>query len=367
MKIALIHDYLREFGGAERVLMVLHEMFPQAPVYTAFIDRQAMGIHSKHFADWDIRQTWLARVPLIKKLYSPLRFLAPKAFADLDLAKFDLVISSSNAYFAKAVRVPNGQHLCYCHTPPRVLWGYTAMGDWRRNPLVHFAGSILNHFMRVVDVQVSRQNVDLFIANSRETARRIKKFYRLDSTVVYPPIDLPTTKLTPTQDRSYYLYVNRLALAKHPELAVAAATKLDLPLKVVGTGKMLADLQAMAGPTVEFLGGVSDQELQTLYAQAKALIYPAEDEDFGMVPVEAMGWGTPVIAHRSGGPLETVVEGKTGVFFEELNVASLVKALEQFKSQKYNSQTIHRHAKKFDQRAFVKGINRAISQLRVIA
>jgi glycosyltransferase involved in cell wall biosynthesis len=221
--------------------------------------------------------------------------------------------------------------------------------------------------MRVVDVQVSRQNVDFFIANSRETARRIKKFYRLDSTVVYPPIDLPTTKLTPTQDRSYYLYVNRLALAKHPELAVAAATKLDLPLKVVGTGKMLADLQAMAGPTVEFLGGVSDQELQTLYAQAKALIYPAEDEDFGMVPVEAMGWGTPVIAHRSGGPLETVVEGKTGVFFEELNVASLVKALEQFKSQKYNSQTIHRHAKKFDQRAFVKGINRAISQLRVIA
>lgn len=363
MKVALVHDYLREFGGAERVLMALHEMFPDAPVYTAFYDRQAMGIHADHFKNWDIRETWLARLPLIKKLYSPLRFLAPKAFADLDLADFDLVISSSNAYFAKAVKVPNGKHLCYCHTPPRVLWGYLAMGDWQRNPLTHFAGTILNHFMRVVDVKVSRENVDVFIANSQETAHRIKKFYKRSSQVIHPPVNLPSgSKLKPLGERSYYLYVNRLALAKHPELAVAACTELGLPLKVVGEGKMLGSLQEIAGPTIEFLGGVSDEQLKELYASAKALIYPAEDEDFGIVPVEAMGYGTPVIAHRSGGPRETIVEGQTGLFFDDLTVNSLLKAIEKFKKRDFSPEKIYKHAQKFNKQTFISAIEKTIKE-----
>ena len=361
LKVALVHDYLREWGGAERVLGALHEMFPEAPVYTAFYDPRALGIHNQHFEGWDIRETWLAKVPLIKKLFSPLRFLAPKAFADLDLSDYDLVISSSNAYFAKGVKVPNGTHLCYCHTPPRAMYGYSVMSEWKRNPLLRMAGSFLNHFLRVVDVKVSRENVDHFIANSQETARRIQKFYKLDSTVVYPPIKVPNQPdLTPAEDRTYYLYAGRLSFSKHPELAVAAANQLRLPLKVVGLGKMMETLQKIAGPTVELLGDVTDQELTDLYAHAKALLNPAEDEDFGMVPVEAMGWGTPVIAHRSGGPTESVVADKTGLFFDELTAASLVKALEKFAKTKFNPQQVHQHAQNFNQQAFIKGINQVI-------
>lgn len=363
MPVALVHDYLREFGGAERVLMALHELFPKAPVYTAFYDKKAMGIHAEHFKNWDIRETWLAKVPLIKQLYSPLRFLAPKAFADLNLSEFDLVISSSNAYFAKAVKVSKGKHVCYCHTPPRTLWGYSAMGDWKQNPITHFAGTILNHFMRTYDVKVSRHNVDLFIANSQETAHRIQKFYKRNSVVVHPPVDVPAKlKLTAAKDRSYYLYVNRLAFSKHPELAVQACTVLGLPLKVVGTGKMLDELKAQAGPTVEFLGGVSDAALQELYADARALLYPAEDEDFGMVPVEAMGYGTSVIAHRSGGPRETIQEGKTGLFFDALTVKSLAGALKKFQKKSFSPEKIHIHAQQFDKQAFGKGMAQAIKR-----
>lgn len=365
MKVALVHDYLREFGGAERVLEALHEVFPAAPVYTAFYDSRALGAHAARFANWDIRETWLARVPLIKRLFSPLRFLAPKAFADLDLSEYDLVISSSNAYFAKAVRVPNGTHICYCHTPPRAMYGYSVMSEWKRNPLFRWAGTFLNHFLRVIDVRVSRENVDVFLANSQETARRIRKFYKRDSTVVYPPIVVPTKpRLTATKNRSYYLYAGRLTFSKHPELAVAACNQLSLPLKVVGLGKMNETLRQIAGPTIELLGDVTDQELQTLYAGAKALIYPSEDEDFGMVPVEAMGWGTPVIAHNSGGPRETIVSGKTGVFFDDLTVDSLVQAIKKLENAPFSPKKIHAHALRFAPSVFRQKMKQAIKHAR---
>lgn len=364
MKIALVHDYLREFGGAERVLQALHEMFPDAPVYTAFYDKKSLGIHASHFEGWDIRETWLARVPLIKKLFSPLRFLAPAAFADLDLSAYDVVISSSNAYFAKAARAVNGTHICYCHTPPRVMYGYSVMGDWKQNPLLRTAGTFLNHFLRVVDLKVSRENVDVFIANSKETARRIEKFYKRSSVVVYPPVTITnTTHFIASKDREYYLYAGRLTFSKHPELAVAACNQLGLPLKVVGLGKMDEKLKAIAGPTIELLGDVTDSELQELYAHAKALIFPSEDEDFGMVPVEAMGYGTPVIAHRSGGPRETIVEGKTGVFFDELTTESLVAALKRFQKKAFSPAKIHQHARGFNTQAFEKNIKKVLKSL----
>jgi glycosyltransferase involved in cell wall biosynthesis len=362
LKIALVHDYLREFGGAERVLESLHEMYPNAPVYTAFFDKKSLGVHADRFSNWDIRETWLAKIPLFKKLHSPLRFLAPWAFSSLDLSDYDLVISSSNAYFAKAVKVKNGKHVCYCHTPPRVLYGYSAMSDWKRNPFMRVAGQLLNHFMRVIDVKVSRERVDLFIANSKETASRIKKFYKLSSTVVYPPVFLDKTNVS-LKSGEYFLYVNRLALAKHPELAVKACTDLRLPLKVVGSGKMLDSLQQMAGHTVEFLGAVSDQELSDLYAGAKALLYPVEHEDFGMVPVEAMLYGTPVIAHNSGGPKETVINGKTGVVFNELTEDGLKKSMKEFEKNKFNRAEIKSWAEKFGKKEFVDGIRRAVDKV----
>ncbi len=366
MKIALVHDYLREYGGAERVLEAIHNLYPDAPVYVGFIDWKSLGIHAHRFRNWQIKETWICRLPLHKKLYSPYRIFAPKAFEALDLSDFDVVISSSNAYFAKSVRVPNGKHVCYCHTPPRALYGYSTMSNWKASPLTLVIGSIMNHFLRIIDYYAA-QRVDSFIANSRETARRIEKFYRRESTVIYPPVALADLfapekdQLIPLLDRTYYLYVNRLALAKHPEIAVAVCTKLNLPLKVVGEGKMLAGLKEMAGPTVEFLGGVDDAQLCQLYAGAQALLYPVEDEDFGIVPVEAMAFGTPVIAHNSGGPRETVIQGKTGVLFDDLTEAGLHAALQQFAKLSFSPTAIQQHAKQFSSKAFATRIRKLVA------
>lgn len=350
-KVALVHDYLREYGGAERVVEALHELYPEAPLYVAFTDAAAMGIHWQKFKDWDIRQSWLTHIPFYKKLYSPLRMWAPNYFEAFDLSEYDLVISSSNAYMAKAVRVrSDATHICYCHTPPRSLYGYATMSDWRKNPVTFIVGSLINHYLRVLDFKIA-QRVGFFVANSRETARRIKKFYRRESTVIFPPVAVPPTPPR-KEPRDYYLYVNRLALAKHPELAVQACTQLQLPLKVVGTGKMLEKLKTIAGPTVEFLGAVPDAQLRQLYAGAKALLYPVEDEDFGMVPVEAMAYGVPVIAHQSGGPEETIIEEKTGLFFQELSLAGLVEAILLSQHYTFDPQVIYKQAQRFTQKNF---------------
>ena len=357
MKIALVHDYLREYGGAERVLEAMHDVYPEAPVYVGFVDWRSLGIHADRFKNWQIKETWIHRLPFYKKLYSPYRIFAPKAFESLDLLAFDIVISSSNAYFAKSVRVPNGKHLCYCHTPPRALYGYSTMSNWKANPFTRVVGTVMNHFLRIVDFYAA-QRVDVFIANSQETARRISKFYHRDSLVIHPPVALadqicePATSTTPLANRTYFLYVNRLALAKHPEIAVQVCTDLKLPLKVVGEGKMLTGLKEMAGPTIEFLGGVDDAHLQILYAGAKALLYPVEDEDFGIVPVEAMAFGTPVIAHNSGGPRETIIDGKTGVLFDELTPEGLTNAIERTSKQKMNVVTIQKHAQQYSTKTF---------------
>jgi len=351
-KVALVHDYLAEYGGAERVLEALHEIFPEAPVYTAFVDLKRLGVEWQKFAKFDIRQTWLSKVPLHKKLFSPLRIFAPQFFRSLDLSAYDLVISSTNAYFAKAVRVSNGKHFCYCHTPSRSLWGYNTQTDWQSNPVTKFLGALINHYLRIEDVKIARSNVDHFIANSHETARRITKFYKLPSTVIYPPVNIPLQPPDIKQARTYYLYVNRLAWAKHPELAVQVCSQLKLPLKVVGAGKMLSQLKKIAGPTVQFLGHVKDQELCKLYRGAIGLIYPVEDEDFGIVPVEAMAYGVPVIAHYSGGPKESVIEGKTGVFFQNLTARDLKEALERFQIKKFNPALLNKHAQNFSKAVF---------------
>lgn len=363
MKIALLHDYLREYGGAERVLEALHELYPAAPVFVSFKDEAALGSHWQRFADWDIRETRLTQLPFYKKLYSPYRVFAAWAFRGLDLSEYDVVISSSNAYFAKAATVPNGIHVCYCHTPPRSLYGYSTMSDWKKNPITRLVGTLINHYARVVDYNVA-QHVDLFIANSEETQRRIQKFYRRSSVVVNPPVTVGK-QMEKTEKQDYFLYVNRLALAKHPELAVEVCLRNNWPLKVVGTGKMLSQLQELAHGKVEFLGAVNDAELARLYAQARALLYPVEDEDFGIVPIEAMAHGTPVIAHKSGGPKETVLDGKTGLFFEDLSVKGLEKAVQQFikQEQSFHPNVLHAHALSFSKERFQKEISKIVTGL----
>ncbi len=367
IKIALVHDFLREYGGAERVLEALHELFPQAPVYTAFVDKKALGKHWQRFKDWDIRQTWFSKIPGHKKLYSPLRFLAPKAFADLNLADYDLVISSSNAFEAKAVQVSNGTHVCYCHTPPRALYGYSTMSNWKKNFVIRFFGQLINHYMRVVDFRHA-QKVDLFIANSEETQARIKKFYRRDSRVIYPPVSLIVSdeelqSIKKQSNQDYYFYIGRLGLQKHPELAVQAANELGFTLKVAGTGPMLDKLQQMAGSNMEFLGAVTDEKLAKLYAGSKALLYPVEDEDFGIVPVEAMLAGTPVVAHQSGGPAYTVRPGINGVLFDNLSKAGLIKAIQEFENLKFESAEIRQSAQTYTKKEFEFQVQKMLQSL----
>lgn len=353
LRVALVHDYLREYGGAERVVEALHELYPEAPLYTAFFDRESLGIHAKRFEGWDIRESWITKIPLYKKLYSPLRVFSPQFFEQFDLSGFDVVISSSNMYFAKAVKVSEGAtHISYCHTPARSLYGYSTMTDWKKNWLIRVGGTILNHYLRIVDFYIA-QRVGVFVANSKEVQKRIQKYFKRDSVVVYPPVIIPK-QFSKKQSGQYYVYVGRLALSKHVDLAILACTQLGVPLKIVGTGKGQEFLQELAGQTVEFLGGVDDAQLASVYAEAKAVIYPAEDEDFGIVPVEAMGHGVPVIVHNSGGPKETVIEGKTGILFDDLSVESVVAAIKKCEKTQWNAQKIYTHAQQFSKERFMK-------------
>lgn len=369
MKIALVHDFLAEYGGAERVIESLHQLFPDAPLYVAFADLSNFGAKKSAFKDLNIRTTWLQHVPAISRLRSPLRLFAPSAFASLDLSAYDTVISSSNAYHAKSVRVPHGKHICYCHTPPRSLYGLDAASSWKKNFFIRCGGQILNHFLRQTDFEAA-QKIDQIVVNSQTVAKRVKKFWRRDSLVIYPPVALvdraASRKIKPNSDRSYYLFVNRLNFAKHPELAVQACLNLNLPLKVVGTGPMLDELKKLISGSsnhqIEFLGSVDDNKLISLYARAKAVLYPVIDEDFGIVPIEAMAFGTPVLAHYSGGPTETIIDHQTGLFFKKLNLQQLEKTILAAQKINWRPEKIHLHAQQFSDKCFKDKISALVKQ-----
>jgi len=337
MKIALVHDFLREYGGAERVVEAMHEIWPDAPLYTSFIDWERLGNHAKRFRGWDIRPSWVQHNWLVKKFHSPLRFLAPRIWESFDLSEFDVVISSSGWFMCRGVKVSKpAVHICYIHHPPRNLYGYATGGMWQRYWPVRVYTSLINFYLRHYDFETA-QKVDHFVANSMETARRVEKFYRRESTVIYPPVSLKrSSKVMNAQNGEYYLTVGRLAWSKQTDVIIQAANILKLPLKIVGTGPESDRLQSIAGPTVEFMGAVSDQELALLYKEAKATIFCALDEDFGIVPVESQAAGCPVITLAQGGVLETVVDGKTGVFFEKPEVRSLTESIKRFQKLSKN-------------------------------
>lgn len=363
MNIALVHDFLIEYGGAERVLEAMHEMWPEAPIYTAFLDKKGLGSHWKRMKSWDIRTSWGQRIPGLRQLQSPLRFLAPSYFWHFDLSKYEVVISSTNAYFAKAVNVSKGVHICYCHTPARSLYGYPTRMNWKNNFFVYVYGSLINHYLRMVDWRVA-QKVDYFVANSREVQGRIRKFYRRESKVIYPPVKLANNKeRNVISKNNYYLYVGKLAVAKHVDLAVMACRKLKRRLLVVGSGRELRELGKISSNKTKFLGNVDDGELSKLYAGCKAVIFPAEEEDFGIVPVEAMSFGKPVIAHRSGGVIETVIEGITGVFFDELSVDGLTSAIENFEKMSISRNDCIEQAGKFSKDKFCKEIKKVVEEM----
>ncbi|OGE18774.1 hypothetical protein A3J19_03255 [Candidatus Daviesbacteria bacterium RIFCSPLOWO2_02_FULL_41_8] len=366
MKVALVHDYLREYGGAERVLEALHEIFPEAPVYTAYYNPDSLGENGKRFKSWDIRPSWFQKFPFANRLLSPFRIFGPMMFESFDLSEYDLVISSSSAtHLAKAVITkPETLHISYIHTPPRFLYGYVTSFNYKKHWWSRIGGEIINHFMRIYDFEVS-QRPDILVANSKNIAARIKKFYRRDSVVIYPPVEIGSKYYVASSKgkKDYFLVLSRLVRGKGVEIIVEACGKLGLPLKIAGTGPELDNLKKLATNyqllTTNFLGWVGDEERVKLLANAKALIVAAEDEDFGITSIEAQAVGTPVVAPASGGFLETVIDKETGLLYGgpgAVTVESLVGVLGEFREDKFKPETLRKNAEKFSKERFKKEI-----------
>ncbi len=362
MKVALVHDYLVQYGGAEKVLQVLAEMFPLAPIYTAFYKPGSSAYEA--FKHRDLRPSFAQNIPFfVDYLHSPLRFMAPIIWESFNFDEYDLVISSASWYITKGIMTrPETRHVCYCHTPPRYLYGYTTSVEWQKHWLIRQYARVVNKYMRQYDY-VSAQRVDQFVANSQEVQARIKKFYGRDSVVVYPPVDLGSGTVSRRHsDTAYFLTGGRLVGAKHFDLIIEAANTLQIPLKIYGEGPLKASLMAKAGQTVEFVGHVDENQLAQFYAGAKAFVALAEDEDFGITPVEAMSMGVPVIVFKGGGYLETVMDGKTGLFVEDLKPEALVAAMKRIETLAFDPKHLKKNAQRFNKEAFIAGMNRAIAQ-----
>lgn len=347
MKVAIVHDWLTNMGGAERVIKVLHELFPAAPIYTLVYRKENMP---PDFTNMDIRTSYLQKIPFGSKKYQILLPLMPTAIEQFDLSEYELVISSSSCCAKGVITRSDSIHICYCHTPMRYAWDfYHEYMDGKNSFLKLLMGSAMNR-IRMWD-RLSADRVDFFIANSNNVKKRIQKHYRRDSVVIYPPVD--TDFYSPAgddagDDESYYLIVSRLVPYKRIDLAVEAFNELGLPLVVIGDGSEAKKLKKIAKPNVSFLGRLSDEKVREYYRRCKAFIFPGE-EDFGIAPVEAQSCGRPVIAFGRGGALETIVEGQTGMFFYEQNKDCLKEAVIKFEKEfsTFDKKTIRNHALKF--------------------
>jgi len=356
MKIALVHDYLNQYGGAERVLQLLCKLFPDAPLYTTLYDEEATG---GVFKDVEIRTSFLQKFPLAKRYHHAFSFLMPIAFEQFDFSNYDLVLSVSSSFGKGIITKPGTNHVCYCLTPPRYLWddAHKYLSEFRYPSLIKKLVPPVLSYLRIWDKEAALR-VDRFIAISRFVQERIKKYYNRDSLVIYPPVDVSKFYIADdTED--YFLMVGRLVSYKKFDIAIRVFNELGWPLKIVGDGIEINHLKRIAKDNIEFCGLVDDVTLANLYAKAQALVFPQE-EDFGIVPLEAMASGRPVIAYRGGGAVETVIEGKTGVFFNEQSEASLRKALETFDPQSFNSADCRSRAQEFDTRIFQSNLLAAI-------
>ncbi len=353
MKVALVHDYLNQMGGAERVVMALHDIFPDAPIYTSIYDPERVD---PAFQRMDIRTSFMQKLPLVTKHHQPYLPLYPFAMERLDLRGYDLVLSSSSAFAKGVITRPETMHICYCHTPMRWCWNYNEYVE--REHLGRMARSILPFFitgLRIWD-QTSAMRVDHFIANSPIVAERIKKYYRRDAVVIPPPVEAQRFPFDPTtMPEDYFLIVSRLVPYKRVDLAIQACNLLQLPLVIIGGGRDLESLQKMAGPTIRFLGHLSDAEVLHYYTHCRALLFPGE-EDFGITPLEAQASGRPVIAYGAGGALASVIDGVTGRFFREQTVESLAAVLSTFNERMFQPESIRNHALEFDTPRFQRRI-----------
>lgn len=352
-KIAIVTDWLTNMGGAEKVVLALHKAYPDAPIFTSVFDPKAMP----DFAGVDVRTTWLQRLPKAVRnrhqLYAPLRALA---FRKLNLQEYDIIISSSSAESKAVQKRPDALHICYCHTPIRYYWSHYRTylkhpGFGLLDPIVKLIAPGFIWWMRKLDKR-SVDGVDYFIANSTEVQQRIKTYYQRSSEIIFPAVQ--TDRLRPkgiTKKGDYYLVVGRQIPYKRIDLAIAACNKLRKKLIVIGTGTEHDALARLAGPTVEMMTGIDDQQIVAYFQRAKGFIFPAE-EDFGIVPIEAMAAGTAVIAYGKGGSQDYMTP-KTGVTFARQSVNSLVQAMQKFESHKFKRQQLIDHALSFGEEHFI--------------
>jgi len=361
LKVALVHDLLVSYGGSEQVLFELHQMFPEAPVYTTIFDPSRLP---PRFAVLDVRHSFLQRVPSLSRNYAAIVPLMPLAFKAFDLRGYDLVLSSAHAFSKAVIAPPGALHVCYCYTPLRYAWShqdeYLARVPVRT--LLEPLGRMVLERLRKWDYAAS-QGVDRYIAISENVRDRIAKYYGRDSDVVYPAVNISRFGPNPGQGRrgDSFLVVSRLFSYKRVDAAVEACTRLKLPLKVIGRGPELARLRRMAGPTVRFLGEVDDQTLEAEYRGCRALLFTS-DEDFGLVPLEAMASGRPVLALNRGGAKETVVAGVTGQFYEDAGVEALIQTLQGFRPEDFDPGDCRRRAGEFSVERFRCGVEAVLKR-----
>lgn len=357
MKVAIVHDYLNQAGGAERVVGTLHTMFPEAPIFTTILDRGSLW---EVLRDADIRTSWMQKLPLLKRHFKAYLLFYPGAIERFDLREYDLVISSSSAFGKAAITRKDAVHICYCHTPMRFVWDYERYMEREQygSPIRAVLVPVLRRF-RKWDVKTAVRP-DTYVANSTVVADRIKRFYGRESVIVPPPVAVQ--RFTPgSKVENFYLIVSRLNPYKRVDLVVKAFNDLGRPLVIIGDGPDRAVLERMAKPNIKFLGRLPDPEVADYYARCCALIFPG-DEDFGIVPLEANAAGRPVIAFKAGGALDTVVNGQTGIFFEELTPESLSDAVLRAETTTWDAAAIRRHAEDYAEPHFRERFMRVVEE-----
>ncbi|WP_443741461.1 glycosyltransferase [Treponema berlinense] len=364
-RVAIVHDWLVNYGGAERVVEAFLKIYPDADIFTLVYDDKKMG---KIFPKGKVHTSFVQKIPLASKLYTKMLPLMPKAFENFDFSSYDLVLCSSSSCAKGVITPPSVPHLAYIHTPMRYAWDQFFEYQKRSKKIVAF---FMNKFMPSIRLWdfVSSQRIDSLIANSKYIQRRIKKYWNLDSKVIYPPVD--TERLCPNalEPEDFYVVFSRFVPYKRIDLAISACGELGRKLVVIGGGSQEKELKALAakykGADIKFTGRISDSEVQDYLMRCRAMIFSAE-EDFGIIPVEVQACGRPVIAFAKGGSLETVIDKKTGVFFKEQKTESVMQAIKEFetleKQKCFNPTEISSHAKSFSTERFCAQIKDEIEQ-----
>ena len=358
MKVALVHDYLVDAGGAERVLEVFHQLYPEAPIYTSIFDPKTT---LACFNEMDIHTSFLQYLTKSKRHYKWLLPLYPLAFEKFNFSGYDVVISSSSAWAKGVITPPEVCHISYCYSPMRFVWSFNKYIERENFPsFIKRILPLLVIGLKRWDV-VSSRRVDHFIAISKLIANKIEKIYGRGATIIYPPVRCSDFGPNDSAVKDWFLVVSRLAPYKRVDVTIQAFNRLRLPLVVVGEGRDRKSLEKMAGPTIRFTSSVVGKELRTYYSSCRALILTSK-EDFGLTPLEAQASGRPVIAYAAGGALETVIEGVTGTFFHEQTPEALITAVKNFDRFEFDSKKIRKHAEKFDVEVFKRRIKNFVKE-----